>query len=383
MRTNQSRTSLKRRAKSKTGRNDRCPCGSGKKYKRCCLNRPQTAPAIPRADPRLSVPPGGIYVPPLADSTGWPLHRLLYSRSAAEALARGEQLPGPETHPWVVARLREQLGVDDSKNTDRYSLRELRTTPTRYLLAWLEGLDVVVRVESFADDVGDLISAWALSERWAVDADPMADKEFLGLAACELWRRLLPERPSLEMLDDLMQAGYDAIDAGDREVACELWLKLWDDLLLILPESVRTFEEADKLFQGLQSLGNWVGDLEIELYNTSIRNPAFLPRGLKLYERLVERFAPTREHEIFRKQLAEYSLRCGHEKRGVTVLRELISEKPDDAAAYVTLSEYFSKQGRTGEALALLEEAVARPVANIDDWDLRQRLDELRRSPRG
>lgn len=25
----------------KIGRNDSCPCGSGKKYKKCCLNRPQ------------------------------------------------------------------------------------------------------------------------------------------------------------------------------------------------------------------------------------------------------------------------------------------------------------------------------------------------------
>ena len=27
------------RKENKTGRNEPCPCGSGKKYKRCCLNR--------------------------------------------------------------------------------------------------------------------------------------------------------------------------------------------------------------------------------------------------------------------------------------------------------------------------------------------------------
>jgi SEC-C motif len=25
----------------KTGRNDPCPCGSGRKYKKCCLNKPK------------------------------------------------------------------------------------------------------------------------------------------------------------------------------------------------------------------------------------------------------------------------------------------------------------------------------------------------------
>lgn len=30
-------------SKMKIGRNDKCPCGSGKKYKRCCANKPQKA----------------------------------------------------------------------------------------------------------------------------------------------------------------------------------------------------------------------------------------------------------------------------------------------------------------------------------------------------
>jgi preprotein translocase subunit SecA len=34
-----------RRPGPKTGRNDHCPCGSGKKFKQCCLNQPQTAAA--------------------------------------------------------------------------------------------------------------------------------------------------------------------------------------------------------------------------------------------------------------------------------------------------------------------------------------------------
>ena len=34
-----------RRSEPKTGRNEPCPCGSGMKYKRCCLNKPQTTAA--------------------------------------------------------------------------------------------------------------------------------------------------------------------------------------------------------------------------------------------------------------------------------------------------------------------------------------------------
>jgi tetratricopeptide (TPR) repeat protein len=34
---------------SKTGRNEPCPCGSGKKYKQCCADRPQSSQANPQA----------------------------------------------------------------------------------------------------------------------------------------------------------------------------------------------------------------------------------------------------------------------------------------------------------------------------------------------
>lgn len=35
----------------KTGRNDFCPCGSGKKYKKCCLNKPEEVLEKPAASP--------------------------------------------------------------------------------------------------------------------------------------------------------------------------------------------------------------------------------------------------------------------------------------------------------------------------------------------
>jgi len=34
----------------KIGRNDACPCGSGKKYKKCCINVPQNIPALPSVE---------------------------------------------------------------------------------------------------------------------------------------------------------------------------------------------------------------------------------------------------------------------------------------------------------------------------------------------
>ena len=43
---------------AKTGRNDPCPCGSGKKYKQCCLARDEAAAAAARAAQAAALPAG-------------------------------------------------------------------------------------------------------------------------------------------------------------------------------------------------------------------------------------------------------------------------------------------------------------------------------------
>ena len=55
----------------KVGRNDPCPCGSGKKYKQCCMHSSEQGELQPRPSPRFRFEPGsyggsGSFVPSLA-----------------------------------------------------------------------------------------------------------------------------------------------------------------------------------------------------------------------------------------------------------------------------------------------------------------------------
>jgi tetratricopeptide (TPR) repeat protein len=49
---------------AKTGRNDLCPCGSGKKYKKCCLTNDEAAE---REQLAAAVQPAGLRLPGLAE----------------------------------------------------------------------------------------------------------------------------------------------------------------------------------------------------------------------------------------------------------------------------------------------------------------------------
>jgi hypothetical protein len=85
------------------GRNERCPCGSGKKYKACCLSREQAAREAPRALEELSSKIAAIDAQ-LEDS----------SRRMAEKvdeLLRARRLPDAEKIAVTLAATASHLAV--------------------------------------------------------------------------------------------------------------------------------------------------------------------------------------------------------------------------------------------------------------------------------
>jgi tetratricopeptide (TPR) repeat protein len=54
---------------TKTGRNDPCHCGSGKKYKRCCLDKDEAAERATRAVVEAAKPPPQVARGPLLDES--------------------------------------------------------------------------------------------------------------------------------------------------------------------------------------------------------------------------------------------------------------------------------------------------------------------------
>lgn len=93
----------------KTGRNDPCPCGSGKKYKACCMQnkkptfsmgqRKFTAKVItktdPASDPQTPRTPGNIKPP---DYTA------LMERSFGNAIFDNDQPPAPSNPNEFIAK---------------------------------------------------------------------------------------------------------------------------------------------------------------------------------------------------------------------------------------------------------------------------------------
>jgi hypothetical protein len=180
----------------KIGRNDPCPCGSGRKYKKCCLRTGR----IPRDMNEFTWTPEQMTV-----------NRLSLMRC-------GEWL---QDNPAFLDELAERLKAV-APHTDLkghinklWDSRKVERMATEDILLKLASMGVAVDARTFVNLAKGYVSAIQMAEEQFYTRDVVCDHyddDFIWVAACELWRRLLPDRPCIEMLD-----GFDVKDCGRIE----------------------------------------------------------------------------------------------------------------------------------------------------------------------
>jgi len=304
--------------------------------------------------------------------------------------------------PYVLAKEFESSEVFAEMKRSAPTQAHLYSIPSRVaaldtdaILQRLERLGIVTNLEDFRCFAEAFTSAWSVSNVWrAKDLPGLSrhDDDFLGLAACELWKRYCPDVPSVEMLDDWMQEGYRLMMARKVAQACDPWSRVWDVIRSRLEPAMRTCDQASSVFEGTQCLFNWIQDFCLELYNAALDAPRYATVGIRLCEDVLARFVD--ESDLFRRgfrtDLGVFHFLAGSPDEGERVLFEVIQDNPDTAVGYVRLAEMLGEGARRADgpidsqrAQKILEEAIARPVKDAADYDLEARLQELRDSIRG
>ena len=349
---------------AKIGRNQPCPCGSGKKYKKCCLQKEKSTPILS--------PPAVTGYDAVSDTVG-----VMPAYVVAKIFERSEQFAEMKRSAPAQARL-------------FWTPSRVAALDTDAILQRLGRLGIVTNREDFRCFAEAFTSAWSVSDVWRAKELPglsRYDDDFLGLAACELWKRYCPDIPSVEMLDDWMQEGYDFMMDGKPAQACDRWLATWEMIRRCLEPSMRTCGEASSVFTGSQCLFNWVQDLGIELHNAAIHAPRYAADGVQFCEDILAQFVDEDDlfQRNFRTDLGLFHFLAGCSDDGEEVLLSVIRDYPDSAVGYVRLAELLGEGVRRDDkpidpqrARRLLEDAIARPVKDAADYDLELRLQDLR-----
>lgn len=256
----------------KIGRNDPCPCGSGKKYKYCCLGKKAADANLTTSKSKTT-----------SKSEAPAISRLGIMRFEQKLQDNPEQLE-------KIGKELEKYSSDRDMDFKEFILRswsidKVSKMSTSEIIEKLQSMNIDFEIERFKKQAQNHISAIQLAEDHYYTQDfhaPGLDEDFIWLAMIELWKRIIPEKYNVEMVDDLMQEGYEDIDKQNYGEGLEKWEKTWNMIISIVPSHIKSVTEVDKFIPDMmQSIFNWCQDFEIELGNAGLKDKAFYVKRIK------------------------------------------------------------------------------------------------------
>lgn len=269
---------------SKVGRNDPCPCGSGKKYKKCCIDKP-----LPRV--------------------------------------------GHNSFKLFPNRI--------------WTYEEANEMSTEVIIEKLHNMGIPFEKEAFLRDVENFYSAVQLSENWYKTFKVTAvgrDEDFPWIAAWILWERLVPaNKMSMEQMDDLIDKGYEYLKVNDSRGACDNWLRVWEAIKYRIKPKFKTLEYLDKQYEGCYFLSNFCQDLEHELYNAGMQDPIFFGKRIK-YCREFCSFFPDEDELIIhnmRRAIAESYVCLNKFDEAKKILDNLVNDYPNNPWSYIEYGDMY------------------------------------------
>ena len=302
----------------KIGRNDPCPCGSGKKYKHCCLNKETGSignieEVLHSQTPRVSV--------------------LAILRSMQD------DLEDPRTNAQLKEHLRK-----------RWTLGKVEQMETSEIVKRLDAMNIGFEIERFKEDAKRHISAIRLAEGYYIVSSHADADDFILLATIVLWKRLIPERFNVEMIDDAIQEGYKYIQQDNYKDALERWGRAWTIITSIVPSYITSVEEADEYLPEplTESIHNWSQSFEMQLANGGRDDISFYYQRIRYCREFCAIFPDTREsilQNMYRAEAEAYAA-LGYIETADNLFTELVERYPDNVWGYIGWGDIYRYYAR-------------------------------------
>ncbi len=309
---------------SKIGRNDPCPCGSGKKYKKCCIVKP----------------------------------------------------------------LPEMGQKSFQQYLDSYwSYKEANEMSTEEIISKLHSMGIVFEEEIFLREVEEFYSAQQLSENWFKSFNVSAldrDEDFPFFSAWILWERLAPRNIlSMEQMCDLIDEGYNYLAEKDLESACEVWLNVWDAIKFRIKPEFKDMGYLDRQYKGSFFISNFCQDLEMVLHNAGLRNQIYFEKAINYAKEFCSCFPNEKELIIhnMRRSIADsyiYLNKIDEAKREFT---SLINDYPNNPWSYIAYGDMYQGGINMDKDLSTAKEFYEKALLFAEDKDdelaIAERLEDM------
>lgn len=224
---------------------------------------------------------------------------------------------------------------------------KVRALSTEAIVERLASFGSVISVDEFLAQARVEHAAKAIAEGWRQRfalSSRGVDGEFTDLAAGVLWERLLPERPSFEMLDERMQAGYAAFWANDVVRACDAWLEVWEGFKPHLGPEMTRVRDVDAIFHGSEYFYNWCQEFENELGNAGLHDQRYWHARIRYVNEFLGQFRAEDEQPLlgnFLRAEAEALWSLGERAQAEQRYEALIARLPNFAWGYIGLADCY------------------------------------------
>lgn len=309
----------------KIGRNNLCPCGSGKKYKKCCIGK-------------------------------------------VEKLVFGEAC---------------NLEDDFKSYLDSgWSYDEVREMSKTEIIEKLGEFGIAFDKKDFLRDVETFYSGQDIAEKWFKTFRVTAkgfDEDFPIIAASILWERLSAEPVlSREQMSDLIDRGFEYLDDNDSIAACDLWFKVWEAVKYRHNSEFKNLEFLDKQYDRSFFVSNFCQDLEQELHNAGFDDKVYFEKRICYCREFLACFPDEKELIIhnMRRAIAESYLSLNNGEQAELEYKKLVQEYPENPWGYIGWGDMycFAEQKDNLKAKALYEKAFAIAKDKEDRMIIQERL---------
>lgn len=304
----------------KIGRNDLCPCGSGKKYKKCCIDKD---------------------VLTIMKNSNQSIFSHLLTYEEIDAMSTDE----------IIDRL-SKMGIPFDQAT-------------------------------FLKDVETYYSAEQLSESWFNKYPVKAvgrEEDFPWFAAWVLWERLAPANIlSMEQMNSLLEKGYDYLNEDDPISACNVWLEFWEALKYRINPNLKSLDYLDREYMGTFFISNICQDLEAELYNAGVRDASYFEKRIRYCREFCNYFPEESELIIhnMKRAIGESYAKLNKYREAELEFKKLVDEYPDNFWGYIGWGDIFADKKDNKRARELYEKGLAIAKDESDIEVLKDRLEYL------
>jgi hypothetical protein len=212
---------------------------------------------------------------------------------------------------------------------------------------------------------------------------PREESDWVWFCTTLLWERWCPDVPNLEMVDDLMQRGYQMMEGGDPAGASDAWLAYWKSALKLMESwQITTISQFDEQFPQTQCLYNWCQDFEMELGNAGLSDGKYTAARLEFCRQIMPLVDPDDELMLqnMRRAMAESHFALGEQATAERLYRQWLEAEPEWGWGWIGWSDLYGLLSpRTGDPRRA-EEILTRAlrVSGLRDRvEVLQRLSDL------